>query len=90
MYLWRAVDDEGEVRDILLQSRRNTAAAIKFFRRIIKRHQQTADIVVTDKCWPSMSAVRDILPSAKHLVGKRLNNRAENSLPHRLHNSNKL
>jgi putative transposase len=78
-YLWRVVDDEGEVLDILLQSRRNTAAATKFLRRIIKRHQATPNIVVTDKWWPSMSAVRDIMPSAKHLVGKRLNNRAENS-----------
>jgi putative transposase len=50
MYLWRAVDDEGEVLDILLQSRRNTAAATKFLQRIIKRHQTTPNIVVTDKC----------------------------------------
>lgn len=78
-YLWRAVDDEGEVLDIFLQSRRNTAAATKFLRRIIKRYQTTPNIVVIDKWHPSMSAVREILPSAKHLVGKRLNNRAENS-----------
>lgn len=78
-YLWWAVDDEGKVLDILLQSHRNTAAATKFLRRIIKRHQTTPNIVVTDKWRPSMAAVRDILPGVKHLVGKRLNNRAENS-----------
>jgi hypothetical protein len=47
-YLWRAVDDEGEALDILLQSRRNKVAAVKFLRRIIKRHHATPDIVVTD------------------------------------------
>ena len=78
-YLWRAVDNEGEVLDILLQSRRNTAAATKFLRRLIKRHQAIPQVVVTDKWRPSMSAVRDNLPSVRHLVGKRLNNRAENS-----------
>lgn len=78
-YLWRAVDDEGEVLDILLQSRRNKAAAIKFLRRIIKRRQATPDVIVTDKWRPSMSAVRDVLSGTRHVVGKRLNNRAENS-----------
>ncbi len=78
-YLWRAVDDEGEVLDILLQSRRNKAAATKFLRRIIKRHQMTPSVVVTDKWRASMSAAQDIMPSTRHLVGKRLNNRAENS-----------
>tara|TARA_R110001606_G_scaffold392327_1_gene561164 strand:- start:4060 stop:4539 length:480 start_codon:yes stop_codon:yes gene_type:complete len=66
-YLWRAVDDEGEVLDILLQSRRNKVAAVKFLRRIMKRHQATPDIVVTDKWRASMSAVQDILPSTCHL-----------------------
>jgi putative transposase len=76
-YLWRAVDDEGEALDILLQSRRNKVAAVKFFRRIIKRHHATPDIVVTDKWRASMSAVQDILPSTYYLFGKRLNNRAK-------------
>jgi putative transposase len=78
-YLWRAVDDEGEALDILLQSRRNKVAAVKFLRRIIKRHHATPDIVVTDKWRASMSAVQDILPSTYYLFGKRLNNRAKNS-----------
>lgn len=79
MYLWRAIDAEGEVLDILLQSRRNTTAANKFLRRTIKRRQLVPATVVTDKWRPSMAAVNNILPSSLHLVGKRLNNRAENS-----------
>lgn len=78
-YLWRAVDDEGEVLDVLLQSRRNKAAALNFLRRTLKKHQTTPTAVVTDKWQASMSAVHDILPSAKNLIGKRLNNRIENS-----------
>ena len=78
-YLWRAVDDEGEVLDILLQSRRNKTAATKFLRRTIKSQQATPDVIVTDKWRASMSAVEDVLPSTDHVVGKRLNNRAENS-----------
>lgn len=79
MYLWRAVDDEGEVLDVLLQSRRNKPAAVKFLRRTLKTHQTTPRAVVTDKWQASMSAVRDVLPSSEKLVGKRLNNRIENS-----------
>jgi putative transposase len=78
-YLWRAVDDEGEVLDILLQSRRNKLAACKFLRRTVKKHRTTPNVVVTDKWQASMSAVRDVVPCAENFVGKRLNNRAENS-----------
>lgn len=79
MYLWRAIDDEGEVLNVLLQSRRNKAAAVKFLRHMLKKHQATPDTVVTDKWQASMSAVRDILPGVENLVGKRFNNRIENS-----------
>jgi transposase-like protein len=79
MYLWRAIDDEGEVLDVLLQSRRNKPAALKFLRRTLKAHQTTPRTVVTDKWQASMSAVRDVLPSTANVVGKRLNNRIENS-----------
>jgi putative transposase len=78
-YLWRAVDDEGEVLDVLLQSRRNKVAAVKFLRSTLKKHRTTPVAVVTDKWQASISAVRDVLPSAENLVGKRLNNRIENS-----------
>lgn len=78
MYLWRAVDDEGEVLDVLLQSRRNKLAALKFLRRTLKTHQTTPRAIVTDKWQASMSVVRDVLPSTANLIGKRLNNRVEN------------
>lgn len=79
MYLWRAIDDEGEVLDVLLQSRRNKLAALKFLRRTLKTHQSTPRAIVTDKWQASMSAVREVLPNTDNLVGKRLNNRIENS-----------
>lgn len=79
MYLWRAVDNEGEVLDILLQSKRNKIAAIRFLRKAIKRAASVPKVVVSDKWRPTGAAVRSILPSAIHLRGKRLNNRAENS-----------
>ncbi|MEQ9470641.1 MAG: IS6 family transposase [Roseitalea porphyridii] len=78
-YLWRAVDSEGEVVDVLLQSRRNTTAAKKFLRHAMRVRLATPQTVVTDKWQPSMTAVRLVTPSAENLVGKRLNNRAENS-----------
>ncbi len=78
-YLWRAIDDEGEVLDVLLQSRRNKAAAVKFLRRMLKKLPTTPNVVVTDKWQASMSAVRDVFSNAENLVGKRLNNRIENS-----------
>lgn len=79
MYLWRAVDDEGEVLDILLQSKRDKLAATKFLRKAIKRTASVPQIIVSDKWRPTGAAIRSILPSASHLRGKRLNNRAENA-----------
>ncbi len=79
MYLWRAVDAEGEVLDVLIQSKRNKVAAIKVLRRLMKKHAMSPSIIVTDKWRPSVAAIRDTIPSAKHVRGKRPNNRAENS-----------
>ena len=78
-YLWRAVDAEGEVLDVLLQSRRNKVAAVRFLRKSMRRTASVPTTVVTDKWRPSMAAVRDTLPSAEHVAGKHLNNRVENS-----------
>lgn len=78
-YLWRAVDDEGEVLDVLLQSKRDKAAAIKLLRRLIKRQGMAPAVVVSDKWRPTAAAIRETVPSAEHIRGKRLNNRAENS-----------
>ncbi len=79
MYLWRAVDAEGEVRDVLLQAKRDTAAARKFLRKAMRRCGAAPTIIVSDKWRPTASAIREIVPSAEHVAGKRLNNRAENS-----------
>ena len=78
-YLWRAVDAEGEVLDVLLQSRRNTLAANKFLRHAMRAQAVSPQTIVTDKWHPTMLAARNLLPSVSHFVGKRLNNRAENS-----------
>lgn len=79
MYLWRAVDDEGEVLDVLLQSRRDKIAAIKLLRRLLKRHEITPTTIVSDKWQPTAAAIREVIPSVCHERGKRRNNRAENS-----------
>lgn len=79
MYLWRAVDAEGEVLDVLLQAKRNTTSARKFLRKAMKRRRTTPMTIVSDKWRPTAAAIRVTVPSAKHVTGKRLNNRAENS-----------
>ena len=78
-YLWRAVDVEGEVLDVLLQSCRNKAAAVRFLRKSMKQTASVPTTIVTDRWRPTIAALRETLPSAEHVVGKRLNNRAENS-----------
>ena len=79
MYLWRLVDVEGEVLEVLLQSKRNKTAAAKFLRKAMTRHSTVPDTIVSYKWRPTATAIRDIMPSAEHIRGKRLNNRAENS-----------
>ena len=79
MYLWRAVDDEGEVLDILVQSRRNKAAAVKLLRKLMKKLGFAPRLLVTDKL-PSYGAAKaEIGMTAQHEKGLRKNNRAENS-----------
>ena len=79
MYLWRAVDDEGEVLDILVQRRRNKAAAVKLLRKLMKKLGFAPRRLVTDKL-PSYGAARaEIGMTAEHEKGLRKNNRAENS-----------
>lgn len=79
MYLWRAVDSEGEVLDILVQSRRNKKAALKLMRKLLKKQGFAPDILVTDKLPSYGAALRDLSMTEKHLTGGRSNNRAENS-----------
>ena len=79
MYLWRAVDCEGEVLDVLVQSRRNKKAALKLMRKLLKAQGFAPTKVVTDKL-PSYRAALEILAmKRKHITGGRSNNRAENS-----------
>jgi len=78
-YLWRAVDQHGDVLDILVQSRRNAAAAKRFFRQLLKGQQYVPRVIVTDKLASYGAAHRELLPSVTHRRSKYLNNRAENS-----------
>jgi transposase-like protein len=79
MYLWRAVDSEGEVLDILVQSRRNKKAALKLMRKLLKRQGFVPDAFVTDKLPSYGAALGDLGLSKRHEFGGRKNNRAENS-----------
>ncbi len=79
MYLWRAVDSEGEVLDILVQSRRNKKAALKLMRKLLKKQGYAPNEVVTDKLPSYGAALRDLSMTEKHITGGRSNNRAENS-----------
>lgn len=78
-YLWRAVDQDGMVLDILLQHRRDKAAARRFFRRLLKETGSVPRVVVTDKLRSYGAAHREVRPSVEHRSHKGLNNRAENS-----------
>jgi putative transposase len=78
-YLWRAVDQDGEVLDILVQPRRNKHAAKKFFHRLLKKLKYVPRLIVTDKLGSYAAAKREIMPTVKHVRDKGANNRAENS-----------
>jgi putative transposase len=78
-YLWRAVDQHGNVLDVLVQSRRNANAAKRFFRKMLKGLQCVPRVIVTDKLGSYQVAHRELLPSVEHRRSKYLNNRAENS-----------
>jgi putative transposase len=77
MYLWRAVDDEGEVLEVLIQSRRNKAAASKLIRKLLKKHGFAPTRVTTDKLRSYGAAFKEIGLSADHEQGVYQNNRAE-------------
>src|SRR6202011_5339298 len=77
-YLWRAVDQDGNVLDILVQSRRNKQAAKRFFRKLLKELQYVPRVIVTDKLRSYAAAKAEVMPSVDHQQQGRLNNRAEN------------
>jgi len=78
-YLWRAVDQDGNVLDILVQRRRDKQAAVKFLRKLLKGLLAVPRVLITDKLASYGAAKREVLPSVEHRQHKRLNNRAENS-----------
>ncbi len=80
MWLWRAVDDEGEVLDMLVQKRRNTVAALRLLRKLLKHQGIHPETIVTDKLAWYRAAVRKLGCIDRHRPGRMLgNNRAENS-----------
>ncbi|CAA9274611.1 MAG: Mobile element protein [uncultured Chloroflexi bacterium] len=78
-WLWRAVDQDGLVLDILVQERRNQEAAERFLRRVLDGEERAPRVVVTDKLASYPPALRRVLPGVEHRRHKGLNNRAENS-----------
>ena len=78
-YLWRAVDQDGYVLDILMQRRRDKHAAKKFFRKLLKGLRYVPRVIITDKLRSYGAAKQEILPSVEHRQHRYLNNRAENS-----------
>jgi putative transposase len=78
-YLWRAVDQDGNILDILVQRRRDKTAAKKFFRKLLKKLTYVPRVIVTDKLRSYGAAKREMLPSVEHRQHRYLNNRAENS-----------
>ena len=78
-YLWRAVDQDGEVIDILLQPRRDRHAAARFFRKLLKRSGRVPHRLVTDRLGSYRAAHRVIMPSVVHDTTRYANNRADDS-----------
>ena len=76
-YLWRAVDQDGDVIDILVQPRRDRRAAERFFRRLLKGQGGEPRRLVTDKLRSYGAARRDTMPSVRHDTSRYANNRAE-------------
>jgi putative transposase len=77
--LWRAVDQDGTVLDILVQPKRDKRAAVRFLRQLLKGLAYVPRVVITDKLASYGAALREVLPSVEHRRHKGLNNRAENS-----------
>src|SRR3954451_15089195 len=78
-WLWRAVDQDGVVLDVLVQKRRDKPAAKRLLRKLLKRQARVPRVMVTDKL-PSYGAAKDeVMPSVEHRRHKGLNNRADNS-----------
>src|SRR3954462_8727409 len=80
-YLWRAVDQNGVVLDILVQPKRDRFAAMRFFRKLLRATGREPRVIITDKLRSYGAAKRVVLPRVAHRQSRYLNNRAENSHP---------
>ena len=81
-YLWRAVDQDGDVLDILVTRHRDKSAAKRFFHKVLKHQGRPPLALVTDKLRSYPAAHRDVFPSVTHRTGQYENNRAEVSHQH--------
>jgi len=89
-WLWRAVDEQGQVLDILMHKRRDTKAAKQFFRKIISKVGFAPKVVVTDKLKSYQAAMRELGLKPNHRQHKGLNNRAELSHQWTRHRERKI
>src|ERR687886_1330912 len=78
-WLWRAVDQDGVVLDVLVQSRRDKRAATRLLRKLLKKQMRPPRVMITDKLVSYGAAKRELVPGVEHRSHKGLNNRAENS-----------
>ena len=78
-YLWRAVDQNGVVLDILVQPKRDRFAAIRFFSKLLRATGRKPRVIITDKLRSYGAAKRVVMPGVAHRQHRYLNNRAENS-----------
>lgn len=78
-YPRRAVDQNGNVLDILVQNRREKAAARRFFRRLLKKTGAVPRVIITDKLRSYGAAHREVMPCVEHRQSKHMDNRADNS-----------
>jgi transposase-like protein len=78
-WLWRAVDGEGEVLEFLVQSRRNRRAALRLFRKLLRKQKVRPETIVTDKLRSYGAALKTLQIDVNHQQGIYRNNRAENS-----------
>jgi len=81
-YLWRAVDQDGDVLDVLVQKSKDQQAARRFFRKLVKGQERTPRSIVTDKLPNYGAALRDVMPSSLHCNDRFANNRVEVSHQH--------
>jgi putative transposase len=78
-WVWRAVDQDGFVLDVLVPSRRDKKAAKRLFRKLLKKQARAPRVLITDKLRSYAAAKRELMPGVEHRQHKGLNNRAENS-----------